>query len=81
MINLIQFSSTSHVYRELLTHRGEGKHMVDGEGLGDNGGEDSVGIPFPRVERKITLITQMKIIVAAALWFVYDFVLPRRRVF
>jgi hypothetical protein len=26
------------------------KHMVDGEGLGDGGGEDGVEIPLPRVK-------------------------------
>jgi hypothetical protein len=44
MINLILFPSTSCAYRDLLTHGDGEKHMVDGEGLGDYGGEE---IPIP----------------------------------
>jgi hypothetical protein len=46
MINLILFPSTSCAYRDLLTHGDVEKHMVDGEGLGDYGGEDGEEIPL-----------------------------------
>ena len=53
----------------------EMEHMVDGEGLGDDGGEGGIEIPLSGVESRINLIPEMKIVVAAALWFVKSSVL------
>ena len=50
----------------------ENKHMVDGDGVGDDGGEDGVEIPLSGVESRINLIPKMKIVVGAALWFAKD---------
>jgi hypothetical protein len=47
-------------------------HMVYGDVLSDDGGEDGIEIPLLRVERKINLLPKMNIMVAAALWFAYD---------
>jgi hypothetical protein len=54
------------------------KHMVDGEGFGDDGGEDGVKIPLPAVERKIGMIPKMKIVMVAALWIAEDSMLLGR---
>ena len=59
----------------------EMEHMVDGDGLGDDGGEDDVEFPLSIAERKTDLIPETKIVVAAALWFPKDSVLLGRRVF
>ena len=53
----------------------EMEHMVDGEGLDDDGGEGGVKIPLSGVESRINLISKMKIVVVATLWFVKDSVL------
>ena len=69
MINLIQFPSTSHDYRELLTHGdGDGAH-----GLGDDGGEGGGEFPIPGVGIGEDLILQLKIVVAAELRFIKSF--------
>jgi hypothetical protein len=54
------------------------KHMVDGEGFGDDGGEDGIKIPLPAVERKIGMIPKMKIVMVAALWIAEDSMLLGR---
>jgi hypothetical protein len=67
MINLIQYPWTSHAYREILKHGDGDKHMVDGDGVSDDGDEEALEIPFSRVENKINQPPKMKIMVAAAL--------------
>ena len=42
--------------------------MVDGDDLGDDGGEDDVEIPLSGVESRTNLIPEMKIMVVGALW-------------
>jgi hypothetical protein len=59
----------------------EMEHMVDGDGLGDDGGEDGIEIPLSGVEGRTNLIPEMKIVVATALWFTKDSVPLGRRVF
>ena len=51
------------------------EHMVDGDGLGDDGGENGVEIPLSGVENRTNLIPETNILVAAALWFAKDSVL------
>jgi hypothetical protein len=41
----------------------EMKHMVDGDVLGTDGGEEDIKIPLPKVERKINPIPKIKIMV------------------
>ena len=45
------------------------KHMVGGDGLGDDGGEGGGEIPIPGVGIRAYLIPQLKIVVAAELRF------------
>jgi hypothetical protein len=59
----------------------EMEHMVDGDGLGDDGGEVGIEIPLSGVEGRTNLIPEMKIVVAAALWFAKSSVPLGRRVF
>ena len=59
----------------------EKEHMVDGDGLVADGGEDGVEIPLSGPERKTNLISKTKIVVAAALWFAKDSVPLGRRDF
>ena len=47
----------------------EMEHMVDGDGLGDDGGEGGGEIPIPGVGIRADLIPQLKIVVAAELRF------------
>ncbi len=53
----------------------ENKHMVDGDDVDDDGGEDGVKIPLSGVESRTNLIPETKIVVVAALWFAKDSVL------
>ena len=48
----------------------EMEHMVDGDGLGDDGGEGGGEIPIPGVGIRADLIPQLKIVVAVELRFV-----------
>jgi hypothetical protein len=47
----------------------ENKHMVDGDGVGDDGGEEALKIPLSGVENGINQPLKTKIDVVAALWF------------
>ena len=48
----------------------EMEHMVNGDGLGDDGGEGGGEFPIPGVGITADLIPQLKIVVAAELCFV-----------
>jgi hypothetical protein len=53
MINLIQ-SHGSHMTTEDYSHMVmENKHMVDGDGVGDDDGEEALEIPLSGVESRI----------------------------
>ena len=45
------------------------KHMVGGDGVGDDGSEDPLDIPLFGVESRINLAPKTKIVVVAALRF------------
>ena len=47
----------------------ESEHLVDGDGVDDDGGEDGVEIPLSGVESTTNLTPEMKIVVVAALCF------------
>jgi hypothetical protein len=47
----------------------QNKHMVDGDGVGDDDGEEALEIPLYRVENRINQPPKMKIVVVAVLWF------------
>jgi hypothetical protein len=49
------------------------EHMVGGDGLDDDGGEESVKIPLSGMEGRINLTPEMKIVVVAALRFAKSF--------
>ena len=53
----------------------ENRNMVDGDGVGDDGGEETLEIPFSGVESRINLTQKTKIMVVAALRFVKSFLL------
>jgi hypothetical protein len=55
----------------------ENKHMVGGDGVGDDGGEQTLKIPLSGVESRINLTPTMKIVVAAALCFAKSSLLQR----
>ena len=55
--------------------------MVDGDGVDDDGDEDSDEIPLSEVESRINLTTETKIVVAAALHIAKKSVLLGLRVF
>jgi hypothetical protein len=46
----------------------ENKHMVDGDGVGDDEGEEALKIPLSRVESRILQLPKMKIAMVATLW-------------
>jgi hypothetical protein len=46
----------------------ENKHMVDGDGGGDDDGEEALKIPLSRVESMILQPPKTKIVMVAALW-------------
>jgi hypothetical protein len=46
----------------------DNKHMVDGDGVGDDDGEEALKIPLFGVESRILEPPKMKIAMAAALW-------------
>jgi hypothetical protein len=45
------------------------KHMVGGDGVGDDGSEEPLDIPLSCVESRTNQPPKMKIMVAVALWF------------
>jgi hypothetical protein len=47
----------------------DNKHMVDGDGVGDDDGEESLEIPFSGVENWINQPPKMNICMVAVLWF------------
>ena len=47
----------------------ENKHMVDGDGVGDDDSEETLEIPLSGVEKRINLTPETKIVVVAALCF------------
>jgi hypothetical protein len=53
----------------------ENKHMVDGDGVDDDGDEEPLKIPFFGMENKINQTPKMKIMMVAALRFTKRFVL------
>jgi hypothetical protein len=53
----------------------ENKHMVDGDVVGNDGGEEALKIPFSGVENRINLTPKTKIVVVAALHFAKSFLL------
>jgi hypothetical protein len=68
IINLIQ-SHGPHIPTEDYSHMVmENKHMVDGDGGGDDGDEEALEIPLSGVESRILQPPKMKIAMAAALW-------------
>jgi hypothetical protein len=46
----------------------ENKHMVDGDGVGDDGDEEALEIPLSGVESRILHTSKMKIAMVAVLW-------------
>jgi hypothetical protein len=48
------------------------EHMVGGDGLDDDGGEESVKIPLSGMEGRINLTPETKIMVVAALHFAIE---------
>jgi hypothetical protein len=46
----------------------ENRHMVDGDGVGDDNSEESLEIPLSGVESRILQPPKMKIMMVAALW-------------
>jgi hypothetical protein len=46
----------------------ENKHMVDGDGVGNDEGEEALEIPLSRVESRILQLPKMKITMVATLW-------------
>jgi hypothetical protein len=46
----------------------ENKHMMDGDGGGDDSDEEALKIPLSRVESRILQPPKMKIAMPAALW-------------
>jgi hypothetical protein len=46
----------------------ENNHMVDGDGGGDDGDEESLEIPLSGVEIRILQPPKTKIVMVAALW-------------
>jgi hypothetical protein len=53
----------------------ESEHMVDGDGVDDNGGEDGVEIPLSDVESRTNLTPKTKIVLVIALCFTKSFVI------
>jgi hypothetical protein len=53
----------------------ENKHMVGGDDVGDDGGEEALEIPLSGVESRINQTPKTKIIVLAVLWFAKSYVL------
>jgi hypothetical protein len=47
----------------------ENKHMVDGDGVDDDGGEEALEIPLSSVENRINQPPKTNIMVVAVLWF------------
>jgi hypothetical protein len=58
----------------------QNKHMVDGDGVGDDGDEEALEIPLPGVESRIQQPPKMKIVMVVALWVSKNFVLLGNRV-
>jgi hypothetical protein len=52
----------------------ENKHMVDGDGVGDDDDEEALKIPFYEVENRINQPPKTKIVVVVV-WFAKGFVL------
>jgi hypothetical protein len=46
----------------------ENKHMVDGDGVGDDDDEEALKIPLSGVESRIMQPPKMKIVMVAVLW-------------
>jgi hypothetical protein len=46
----------------------ENKHMVDGDGVGDDGGEEALKIPLCGVDSRILQPLKMKIAMVEVLW-------------
>jgi hypothetical protein len=53
----------------------DNEHMVNGDGVDDDGGEDGVEIPLSGVEGRTNLTPETKIVVVAALYFTKSSVL------
>ena len=71
MINLIQ-SPPPHMPTGNYSHMdGEMKHMVDGDGVGDDGGDEAPRILSPGEKSRSRLTPKTKIVVVAALCFSY----------
>jgi hypothetical protein len=47
----------------------ENKHMVGGDDVGNDGGEEALEIPLSGMESKINQTPKVKIMVLAVLWF------------
>jgi hypothetical protein len=47
----------------------ENKHMVGGDSVGDDGGEETLESPLSGVDSRINQPPKTKIVVAAMLWF------------
>jgi hypothetical protein len=53
----------------------ENKHMVDGDGVDDDGDEEALEISFSGVENMINQPPKTKIVMVAVLWFTKNSVL------
>ena len=53
----------------------ENEHMVDGDGVDDDDGEEALEIPFSGVENMINLTPETKIVMVVALCFAKRLVL------
>jgi hypothetical protein len=53
----------------------ENKHMVDGDGVSDDGDEEDLEIPLSGVENMINQPSKTKIMMVAVLWFTKNSVL------
>jgi hypothetical protein len=59
----------------------ENKHMVDGDGVSDDGDEEALEIPLPGVESRMLQPLKMKIVMVVVLWVSKNSVLLGNRVF
>jgi hypothetical protein len=59
----------------------ENRHMVDGDGVGDDDGEEALEIPLSGEDSRILEPTKTKIAMVTALWVSKKFVLLLNRVF
>jgi hypothetical protein len=69
MINLIQTPSTSYPTENYSIMVMESEYIVAGDDVGGGDDEEALEIPFSRVESRINLTPETKIVVSAVLCF------------